>query len=158
MTAPWPIVNSNGVAGLRSQEASNCLPPLNRTPTYWTLTLSPSLAAAPVPVTTSDPCSSVGALPVALGTVGLVLRSVLTPVTFVCTGSGAPAGRCLTVDFVEASSAGSVVAGSPSILEPSFRNPSSLLPPHPAARPAARDRTLRDSAMGRVLVMGSRAL
>jgi hypothetical protein len=59
----------------------------------------------------------------------------------------------LTVDLVDASSAGSVVDGSPSILEPSLRKPSSLPPPQPAANPAASDRTLRDRAMERVLVM-----
>src|SRR3954469_18244325 len=152
MTWPCPIVNSNGFLPL-SQEASNCLPPLKSVPTYWTLTLSPSLASAPVPVTTSEACSSLGAAPVALGTFGLDERSVLTPVTFFCSGSGSPGWRVLIEDLVDASSAGRVVAGSPSILDPSLRKPSSLPPPQPAAIPAASDTTLRDSAMERVLVM-----
>ena len=119
MTWPWPSVNSNGAAPF-FQEVSNSLPSAKSWPTYWTVTLSPSLASAPLPTTTSEPCSSFGAAPVALGAVGFFLRSVLTPVTFFCSGSGSPGWRVLTVDLVDASSAGSVVPGSPSILEPSL--------------------------------------
>jgi hypothetical protein len=75
---------------------------------------------------------------------------------FFCSGSGSPGWRTFSVDLVEARSAGSVVEGSPSILELDERKPLSSPPPQPAARPAAaRDRTLRVRAIGRVLVMGA---
>src|SRR3954463_10134087 len=101
MTWPWPMVKVNGFLP-RSHDASNCLPPLNSVPTYWTLTVSPVLASVPEPVTTSEPESLSGALPVALGTDGFLVRSVLTPVTLVCWGSGSPGLGCATDDLVEA--------------------------------------------------------
>src|SRR4051794_36663348 len=152
MTWPWPIVNANGWRPF-CQEVSNSLPVSKSVPTYCTVTLSPDLASAPVPVTTSEAWSSLGAVPVAFGTVGFLDRSVLTPVTFFCSGGGSPGWRGLTVDLVDAASAGSVGDGSPSILERSLRKPSGLLPPQPATIPAASDRTLKDRAMERVLVM-----
>src|SRR4051794_23315552 len=118
MTWPWPTVNSNGFLP-RSHDASNCLPFLNSTPTYWTLTLSPALASLPLPTTTSVPCSSLGAAPVAFGIAGFLDRSVLTPDTLVACGSGSPAWRVFTLDFLAASAAGAVVDGAPSICEPS---------------------------------------
>jgi hypothetical protein len=73
MTLPAPIEKSKGC--LRFQLESNSLPPLKRTPTYWTLTWSPLLACGPVPTMTSWTTSFVGAEPVWAGIVGFVLRS-----------------------------------------------------------------------------------
>src|SRR5919198_2836734 len=74
MTFPWPSVNWNGFLPLDHEE-SNSLPFLNRTPTYWTETVSPDLAAGPVPTMRSCASSFVGGLPGPLGTFGFLLRS-----------------------------------------------------------------------------------
>jgi hypothetical protein len=51
ITMPAPSWKLNG--WLRSHDASNCLPVANAAPTYWTVTVSPAFAAAPVPLTRS---------------------------------------------------------------------------------------------------------
>src|SRR5215207_3324262 len=76
MTSPAPSVNSNGSS--RSQEASNSSPVLNATPTYWTETLSPSLAALPLPSTMSSDSSFVGGDPDGLGISGFSSMSLET--------------------------------------------------------------------------------
>src|SRR3954451_1817660 len=74
MTWPAPSGKVNGWP--RSHDASNCLPSRKRTPTYWTVTVSPAFAVAPLPLTTSDLTSWVGASPVCRGIVGFFLRLV----------------------------------------------------------------------------------
>src|SRR3954452_2199890 len=73
MTSPAPSVNLNG--SFRLQDASNSAPVLNATPTYWTDTLSPSLAALPLPLTMSRASSFVGGEPDGLGISGFTFRS-----------------------------------------------------------------------------------
>src|SRR3954454_10043335 len=75
ITCCAPIWNGNGFLP-RSHDASNCLPVLQATPTYWTLTLSPAFAALPLPTTTSFDCSSVGGSPVGFGIVGFLVVSL----------------------------------------------------------------------------------
>src|SRR5215207_2316917 len=76
MTSPAPSVNSNG--SLRDQDESNSSPVLKATPTYWTLTLSPSFAALPLPLTMSSASSFVGGDPLGLGISGFWSRSLET--------------------------------------------------------------------------------
>ena len=76
MTSPAPSVNSNGSP--RSHEASNSSPVENATPTYWTDTSSPSLAALPLPSTMSSDSSLVGGDPLGFGISGFWSRSFET--------------------------------------------------------------------------------
>ena len=138
MTWPWPIVNSNGLLPLVPRGVELLAAVEQRADV-----LDGDLVA--VLGLGAGAGDDVGALQLLrrgagglAGTVGFLFRSVLTPMTFFCSGSGSPGWRALTVDFVDARSAGSVVDGSPSILEPSLRKPSSLPPPQPAARPRGK--------------------
>ena len=59
MTWPAPSGNVNGSLP-RSHDASNCAPVDHELPTYCTETVSPALAALPLPLTMSVFCSSAG--------------------------------------------------------------------------------------------------
>src|SRR4051812_4824592 len=85
MTWPAPGGNPNGWPG--SQEASNCSPVDQLTPTYWTVTNSPGLATLPLPLTTSRITSLCGGLPFGTFTAGFWERSF----------SGPPAGAAVEV-------------------------------------------------------------
>src|SRR3954451_16206127 len=78
MTWPWPSGNENGWPG-RFHEASNSLPSAKFTPSYWTVTVWPVLAAGPVPFLMSLITSLVGGSPP--GTV-IFGREPSLPVTF----------------------------------------------------------------------------
>src|SRR4051812_6132987 len=73
----WPAPSGKTNGWPRSHEASNCCPSRKRTPTYWTVTVSPGFAVAPVPLTMSCLTSSVGASPGWCGMRGFLARSLV---------------------------------------------------------------------------------
>src|SRR5579871_7027790 len=77
MTLPWPSVNWN--AWPRSHDASNCFFVEKATPTYWTLTESPHVAARPVPTTRSCTTSEVGGVASVMLTTGFFVMSSCKP-------------------------------------------------------------------------------
>src|SRR5680860_484056 len=70
ITSPAPRVKLKG--SLRLQEESNSLPLLKPTPTYWTVTLSPDFASAPLPGTSSLLSSFFGGAPFGTVTTGFL--------------------------------------------------------------------------------------
>src|SRR4051794_17016246 len=68
ITGSLPSVKLNGEP--LSHDASNCVPPLNSTPTYCIDSLSPFFAALPLPTTMSFTTSFFGGAPVCFGTTG----------------------------------------------------------------------------------------
>src|SRR3954469_3507264 len=73
----WPAPSGKTNGWPRSQEASNCWPSRKRTPTYWTVTVSPGFAVASVPLTMSCLTSSPGASPGWCGMRGFLDRSLV---------------------------------------------------------------------------------
>src|SRR5882724_6210678 len=73
MTSRAPRVKGKGLP--LSHEASNCFPVEKLTPTYWTVTCLPVVAAAPVPTIRSFCCSAVGGFPDGTVTLGLVPKA-----------------------------------------------------------------------------------
>jgi len=88
LTQPSTIPGETSVVsnGFLPHEESNSLSLEYATPTYWTVTFSPALAARPLPVTTSLVTSSIGGRPGKLDSVGLRSRSVET-----CSSRSTPA-------------------------------------------------------------------
>src|SRR5213082_1057721 len=76
MTMPPPSLNWNG--WWRSHDASNCLPVEYAIPTYWTETVLPVFATAPLPFTMSRILSEVGGVPVGRP-IGGFLPSFVSP-------------------------------------------------------------------------------
>src|SRR5450755_40137 len=126
------------------QDASNCLPPLYRTPTYWTVTVDPAFAAGPVPVIRSLITSRLGGVPVWAGTVGLI---------FSAAGSGvvlAGAEVVLEADAEAEAEADDVTAAAVAPPLGASWTPGAFELPQ-AARPAARAR--RTAVMDRRLII-----
>src|SRR3954465_10618780 len=83
-TMPWsqpgvtlPAPRGNGKACPRSQDASNCLPVDQVTPTYFIVSWSPAFAAGPEPTTMSVTSSLQGIGPSGTSTTGFFDRSVV---------------------------------------------------------------------------------
>src|SRR4051794_16718939 len=87
ITGSLPSVKLNGDP--LSQDASNCSPPLNSTPTYCIDSLSPFFAARPLPTTMSFTTSFFGGAPVCFGTTGFDFVSFRLVDAF---GAGGAAG------------------------------------------------------------------
>src|ERR1700712_4058600 len=78
MTPPLPSGKENGWP--RSHEESNSTLVLHVSPTYWTVTLSPFLAAGPLPLTMSTLWSVSGGSSSGTVTVGFFVTLVLSGV------------------------------------------------------------------------------
>src|SRR3954469_13859381 len=107
MTWPCPSGNENGCPG-RFQEASNSLPSLKFTPSYWTVTVWPDFAAGPVPFLMSLITSLVGGSPP--GTV-IFGRSPSLPLTLTALPLEEPPLAAAGVAVSVAASVGSGVGG-----------------------------------------------
>src|SRR4051794_10558284 len=125
MTWPEPSVTSSGCLP-RSHEASNCLLLSYSTPTYCTESLSPFLAAAPLPTTRSSTLSCFGAAPVDFGIFGFLERSRSPAVGVIFVAVGA-ASACCETGFWVFSCDSAVRANWSAVL-------SSALPPQPLSR------------------------
>src|SRR5829696_963222 len=92
ITMPAPSWKMNGSP--RSQEASNSLPLLKLTPTYWTVTSSPAFASGPVPASRSSISSFLGGAPFGTVTSGLVFSAVPPASAAGGEPEGEAEGRC----------------------------------------------------------------